>query len=59
MSEETAAPKAADQNEAFLERAKASGLARLAEAQSDTAAVRWAERTADMLVRRLRDRHAS
>ncbi|MFI5783758.1 hypothetical protein [Nocardia sp. NPDC051570] len=58
MSDKTSA-RAAEHSEAFLERARAAGLARLAEAQNDATAVEWAERTADMLERRLRDRQAS
>jgi hypothetical protein len=56
MTEKTAA---AGHSEAFLEKARAAGAARVAEACGDAAAVAWAETTADMLQRRLRDRHAS
>ena len=44
---------------AFLEEAKAAGRARIAEARSDAEAVAWAERNADVLERRLRDRGVS
>lgn len=44
---------------AFLEEAKAAGRARIAVARSDAEAVAWAERNADVLERRLRDRGVS
>ena len=57
MSDKTA--DRTDRTAAWVETAKAAGAARIAEARGDADAVAWAEKTADMLVSRLRARRAS
>ncbi|MFJ9371450.1 hypothetical protein ACIRRA_44615 [Nocardia sp. NPDC101769] len=59
MAEKTTTPAADADREVFLEQAKAAGLARLAEARNDAAAVAWAEKTANRLKQRLHERRAS
>lgn len=56
MNDASVGTAAGKHTEVLLEQAKAAGLARLEEARNDSASVAWAERTADMLEQRARDR---
>ncbi|MCX4099224.1 hypothetical protein [Nocardia sp. alder85J] len=59
MNDETTMRRAVGRDDSFLKQARAAGMARIAEASQDAAAVAWAEETADMLVQRLHDRKVS